>query len=660
MRGAARSFGGITLRPPMKRALLAAAALAVFPAVAPAAQQMRPDARPAAGALTPRADSPAEQLQLTLRARSETGMDDCSGFVDPSAPDATVEWPGGTLRMTVRSDFDATLAVHGPDGVWHCNDDGDGLAPVLDLVNAPAGRYAVWVGSYSDGVVGTATLVAGAPPPVPVFMPDAEPGSGRLALAEGFEAQSGPAMLAVRAGGSDSVSGMDIEPAASDYCVGYVDAMRPTMAFDYTGSGDLALSATSGDAARAADDMGAMSTDLVMVVHTPGGVWRCNDDFLGVDPGMNIEGAETGRYAVWVGTYGAGEGLVDATVTVSESFIDVPDFSTFGGYERTPYAEGRYLPLNTRARAAVRLRVGRTPVSGTARVTPEGRNPVVGPSCSGFIAATATATVEMRGAGPFGITATAEDGTDLVLVVQTPDGNWFCSDDADGLNPGIQFGTAENTAVAAGTYRAWVGTLIDPDPMQDTYTMGMDTMSMDPMANMDDMAMNDPMAPPTGPTRVTVTAARGEITVSTTDFDMDDMGIGRSDFYEGQYAGQDLTPDNPVMTLTLDGNAGQTAATAGSALVNPVDGDGCRGLIDARPTLAFTAGATPLSVRAASGDTDLVMVARAPSGRWFCSDDASGSDPRIETDEAGRYAVWVGTYSRPAAPVQVQVSVSVE
>ena len=631
----------------MKRALLAAAALVALPAAAPAAQQMRPAARPAAGTLSPRADRAAETLQVPLRAVSQSGMDDCPGYFDPAAPDAVVQWPGGALQMTVRSEFDATLAVSGPDGQWHCNDDGDGVAPVVDLANAPRGRYAVWVGSYGEGVTGNtaATLVAGMPPPVPVFMPDARPTSGSLTLAEGFEAQNGPATQAVQAGGADSVLRATLQTADDSYCAGYADAARPTMTLDYTGSGTLAIAATSADVEAA--------TDLVLVVHTPGGAWRCSDDFTGSDPGMNIESAETGRYAVWVGTYGADAGQTAATVTVAETLLEMPTFDDFGDYTPTPYAEGRYMPLHTDARAEVQLRVSDAPASASTTVMPEGQNPVTGQACSGFVAAAPTATVEMTGDGPFGITATAEDGTDLVLLVQTPDGKWFCSDDADGLNPGIQFGTAEEMAVAAGTYRAWVGTLADPDP-----SMGMMGMEgMDSMEGMDGMDMD---AQPAGPTAITITAARGEITISTPDYGMDDMAVDHEDFYEGQYGGQDLAPDDPTTTLSLRENAGQMSATAGSALVNPVDGDGCRGLIDARPTFAFTSDAMPLSIRASTDDADLVMVARAPSGRWFCSDDAADSNPHIVTDETGRYAVWVGTFSRPTAPVQAQVSVSAE
>ena len=81
-----------------------AAALGLLPLVAPAAQPMRPDARPVGGTLRPRAAGPAATPALTLRAEAETGVDECPGYVAPAAPDAVVEWPGGDLRLTTIGD----------------------------------------------------------------------------------------------------------------------------------------------------------------------------------------------------------------------------------------------------------------------------------------------------------------------------------------------------------------------------------------------------------------------------------------------------------------------------------------------------------------------------------------------------------------------------
>ncbi len=617
----------------MTRTLLAAA-LGLLPLVAPAAQQMRPDARPVGGTLRPTATGPAATLALTLRATAETGIDSCPGYVGPSAPDAVVEWPGGDLRLTTIGDgFDPVLAVSGPDGQWHCNDDGTSLTPIVDIRRAARGRYAVWVGAWQqDAGQQAITLSAATLPPPPVFSLNGRAPGGTTRVAAGFEAQNGPLTLTAQAGGTDSVTETEITSAMSDteYCSGYVDMRTPSAVVEYSGGGTLAFAATLAPDVEMAD--------LTMAVHTPGGAWRCSDDFNGLDPAIGIEQAAAGRYDVWIGTYGADGGRVGAVLTLTEAMPVAPEYPDDPGMGSMPFSEGTYMPLDLATRPSVRLRVGDQPVSGTAAVAPAGANPVSGMTCYGFIAAAPTASVEMSGAGPLGITATAEDGTDLTLVVRTPDNRWFCSDDADGLNPGVQIGTTDDPTAASGTYLVWVGTYGDPTGMS------MDGMDMD--------------AQPMGPTAVTVTALRGEIVVSTPDFGMGDMMDDRPDFSAGTYDGQDLQPDRPVTTLSLRDNAAEADVTVNAALINPVDGDACVGFIDPRPTFAFTAGDMPASITAASDDADLVMLVRAPSGGWFCSDDAQGSSsPRVDTAEAGRYGVWVGTYSRPAGPVSAHVSV---
>jgi hypothetical protein len=618
-----------------------AAVLGLLPIVAPAAQTMRPDARPVGGTLQPRPDGPAATLALTLRAVSETGMPDCPGFVDPSAPDAVVEWPGGPLRLTTTGDFDAVLAVSGPDGTWSCNDDGDGMAPLVDLMTAPRGRYAVWVGSYgSEAGQQAVTLTAGTRPPVPTFNLSAFPPEGATRVVAGFEAESGPQNLAVQSGGSDSVmeTGIVTEMPDTEYCAGYVNASVPSAVIDYEGQGTLAFAAMGvGE--------GDVDVDMTLAVHTPGGAWRCSDDFDGVNPAIGIESAAGGRYAVWVGTYGVDAGSPSTVLMISETMPVAPEMDYVDDMDMgsMPYAEGTYMTyvaLQPDARPAIRLTVGQEAVSGTASVLPEGSNPVAGATCSGFVAAAPTASVEMAGAGPFGITATAEDGSDLVLAIQTPDNRWFCSDDANNLDPGVQFGSADETEVAAGTYRVWVGTFGDPNPM----------------AGMEGMDGMEGMEPP-GPTTVTVTAARGEITVTTPDYGMDG-GMDFPDFTAGTYDGQDLQPGSPGQTLTLRDNAAEATVMAGGTLINPVDGDACAGFVDARPAFALTATDTPLSITASAEAEDLVMLVHTPSGGWLCSDDAEGSNPRVETSEAGTHGVWVGTFSRPTAPVSAVVSVS--
>ena len=48
------------------------------------------------------------------------------------------------------------------------------------------------------------------------------------------------------------------------------------------------------------------------------------------------------------------------------------------------------------------------------------------------------------------MTIGANSNADTTLVVNGPDGEWYCSDDVNGLNPAIRFGEA-------GQYDIWVG-----------------------------------------------------------------------------------------------------------------------------------------------------------------------------------------------------------
>ncbi|MBY4895107.1 trypsin-like serine protease [Rhodobacteraceae bacterium N5(2021)] len=57
--------------------------------------------------------------------------------------------------------------------------------------------------------------------------------------------------------------------------------------------------------------------------------------------------------------------------------------------------------------------------------------------------------------GPLSITAESHD--DPVLLINGPDGRWYCNDDSHGLDSAVTFAAAQS-----GTYDIWVGTYGDP------------------------------------------------------------------------------------------------------------------------------------------------------------------------------------------------------
>ena len=61
--------------------------------------------------------------------------------------------------------------------------------------------------------------------------------------------------------------------------------------------------------------------------------------------------------------------------------------------------------------------------------------------------------------GSLDLFISAVSDTDTTLVVNGPDGNWYCDDDSAGsLNPGLHF-----EGPMAGTYDIWVGTYLSGD-----------------------------------------------------------------------------------------------------------------------------------------------------------------------------------------------------
>ena len=590
----------------MSRALFAALSLGL--ASAASAQPLAPDATPAFGTLTPGAS--ATEVSFDARTPTELVVEgaECTGYVDPSAPDVVVEWGGGDLQLWVRAAFDATMAVSDPEGRWSCDDDTNGTMPVVAYEGAPAGRYAVWVGAFApDPADASATLYAGPPPPPPVLDVDAPAQVGVIEASGGFEDSQGAITVTVEAGGEAAVQALDLGPTDT-FCAGYIDATAPTATIDYDadgGTGVLTVGATALD-------------DLVLVVRAPDGEVFCNDDFDGTDPLVQLDAPASGAYAVWVGTYGMGLEPVDATLTVGES--DAAG-DVFGDGEivdepyGTPYSEGAYAPLDLDAAPAVRIAADdEEGASAEVQFLPAAPNPVNGLACAGYVESGPTAGVELQGDGPFAITASSDD--DLTLVVRTPSGGWFCSDDAYDLDPGVQIGSTE-----AGLYLVWVGAFSDGGGV---------------------------------PFEATLAAEPGELEVSATDYGMGG-GPAVDPQSDGVYSGSEIVGGASDVTLSGD-ETGAAEVMAGGTVWNPVDGAACHGYLSMNPSATLDASG-PVTV-SATADDDLTLVVQAPDGSWTCSDDADGSDPRATVEGgAGTYSVWVGTYFRRTTPVSATLRV---
>jgi serine protease Do len=90
------------------------------------------------------------------------GME-CRGFAT-TTPDFRLVVAGDMPRLRmffIASDGgDTTLAVNNADGTWACSDDSaeGSVDPMVEITNAPAGVYEIWVGSFNTGVTVAGTL----------------------------------------------------------------------------------------------------------------------------------------------------------------------------------------------------------------------------------------------------------------------------------------------------------------------------------------------------------------------------------------------------------------------------------------------------------------------------------------------------------------------
>ena len=146
----------------MMRLLMAATACALAFAGAASAQDY--NATPNYGDITLAPGFTPDPYLVSLRAGGDMSASSagsgCSGYIT-RAPDYRLNWSGKgslNLKISVLSKADTTLVVNGPNGEWYCDDDtGEDNNPLVTL-GSQAGRYEIWVGTYSSGSPAPAVL----------------------------------------------------------------------------------------------------------------------------------------------------------------------------------------------------------------------------------------------------------------------------------------------------------------------------------------------------------------------------------------------------------------------------------------------------------------------------------------------------------------------
>lgn len=362
----------------------------------------------------------------------------CWGYSRLDAADAvvTLDEASGTVSFFAMSQRDLTMAVVTPSGRVLCNDDTWQLMPAVTVGNAEAGDYHVFVGGYSQGGSDVFDLFASAGAPAfsnATVDLGAEPRAGRVS----FDINAAGQGQLLATAPLTSTDPMEMLPIGQ-FCPGFVDISAP----------DLVLSL---DAPQPMISLYARSSaDLVLAVRGPDGSWLCNDDDMELNPAVRVQGAQAGEYLVYVGSYSPG-----ATGTYNlYASMGAPNWQdAMSGPASAPDM------LNTDAEPAV----ARIPFGPETQIDPRLIFDIepsrieafgLGDGCAGFITPTRPDVVIEASEGLPQLMVYVASDADGVLAIVAPDGQLFCNDDFEGLNPGVMIPNPMpgDYAVFAGTY----------------------------------------------------------------------------------------------------------------------------------------------------------------------------------------------------------------
>jgi len=213
--------------------------------------------------------------------------------------------------------------------------------------------------------------------------------------------------------------------------------------------------------------------------------------------------------------------------------------------------------------------------------------------------------------GSYALSFRTEASEDTTLVVNGPDGSWYCDDDGAGLlNAEVRFNNPRS-----GVYDVWIG------------SYGGDLVSgallITESSNGAGVSASSSMG---GAPDTSLTANFGEITLNS-----------------------GFTPDPYRLDLVAGGS--YDASNLGGA---------CVGKISAAPDLQVTYDSSflPLVIRTRSR-ADTTLVVNGPDGRWYCDDDTGGdsnAEVRFNSPDSGVYDIWVGTYGDETASTALLIT----
>ena len=376
----------------------------------------------------------------------------CPGQVgDVAALRIVLTEPVAPLRLVQMGDGLSGLVVSGPDGIYRCAAAGPSGRTTLVLEPPLEGHWDVFPALAAQGeATGVRLLISERDlDEAELFRlsgidsgplrPSATPAFGRHAMPGG-----GPLTLAVTAAGS-APAGAVADPT----CAGWIEPSRP----------DLVLSLDVAEPVLSFRATGG--ADLTLVIVDPQGRVTCNDDAFGTDPAIGFEPAESGDWAMWVGTFSS-DGHETAVVTVDRVSLDADQRRPPQDLDLDAAPAGGAVVLSTSGQS-VDLSID--PVSAATGVDP---------SCAGDIDPSRpdVAISVAEGSPALWLRVAAE--ADSTLMVIGPDGAVHCVDDGYGVDPVLRFDLPE-----AGTWLVWVGLWTAAGPEPATLLLGPDAASVD-------------------------------------------------------------------------------------------------------------------------------------------------------------------------------------
>ncbi|MFC5345952.1 peptidase S1 [Brevundimonas staleyi] len=150
----------------MRTVLLASAiAVAVSGLVATAAAAQNPNAAPSSGSTRARAGFTPDPIRVSIYSGGPIDASRlggaCVGMI-ASAPDYRFTYTAGSFPLSfgVVSSADTSLVINGPDGRWYCNDDAQGLNPILTWSRPRSGSYDIWIGAVGGRSASSTLLIS--------------------------------------------------------------------------------------------------------------------------------------------------------------------------------------------------------------------------------------------------------------------------------------------------------------------------------------------------------------------------------------------------------------------------------------------------------------------------------------------------------------------